>query len=185
MLKNYGGIWSDATVYCNRPVDQWLDKSMGFFAFSQPVADRLVASWFLFGERNNLIIDRWYERVLKFWENKRLPFIWTSILPSRYRRKLRRVDYYWFHELFNQMYYSEVAVRELWDSTIKIGCDTASRQGPHFLVPYQTYLTNSYDSAEALKVIKEQKEKPPVYKLTSGVKDSFVLSYLIETVLEF
>ena len=117
---------------------------------------------------------------------------WTSILPSdSYRYKLKRsVNYFWFHELFNQIYYSEAAVRELWDSTRKIDCDIASRQGPHFFSEPK-YLTNSSDSAEALKVIKEQKEKPPVYKLMKSIKsiksikDSLVLSYLMGTVLEF
>src|SRR5215204_6158521 len=35
LLKSYGGIWSDATGYCNRPVSEWLFQHTydGFFVF--------------------------------------------------------------------------------------------------------------------------------------------------------
>ncbi len=65
---------------------------------------------------------------------------------------------------------------------------TKSQAHDHANTIWMYWHDDSSDNAEALKVIKEQKQKPPVYKLTRGIKsikDSLVLSYLIETVLEF
>jgi hypothetical protein len=44
LLHEYGGVWVDATLYCNRPLDEWLEPVLGegLFAFSRPAPDRLV-----------------------------------------------------------------------------------------------------------------------------------------------
>jgi len=36
LLHEFGGIWVDATLFCNRPLDEWLPSAMteGFFAFA-------------------------------------------------------------------------------------------------------------------------------------------------------
>jgi len=36
LLHEFGGIWVDATLLCNRPLDEWLPSTMteGFFAFA-------------------------------------------------------------------------------------------------------------------------------------------------------
>ena len=38
LLRTHGGVWTDATVYCNRPLDDWLEElvASGFFAFDNP-----------------------------------------------------------------------------------------------------------------------------------------------------
>lgn len=38
LLAQHGGVWADATVYCLRPLDDWLFNVLesGFFAFDRP-----------------------------------------------------------------------------------------------------------------------------------------------------
>src|SRR5262249_37436294 len=49
LLKQYGGLWVDATCFCCKPLDEWLGEytASGFFAFPDPARDRLLSSWFL------------------------------------------------------------------------------------------------------------------------------------------
>ena len=58
LIKKYGGLWVDATTYCTRPLDEWLEDYIekGFFAFSfDRTSDRMIASWFLYGDKENYI----------------------------------------------------------------------------------------------------------------------------------
>lgn len=51
LLARHGGVWADATLYCSRPLDDWLPSNtspMGFFCFRSP-EDFLYHSWFLVG----------------------------------------------------------------------------------------------------------------------------------------
>lgn len=50
LLAREGGAWTDATVLCARPLDDWLPACLeqeGFFAFRHLAGDRPLASWFL------------------------------------------------------------------------------------------------------------------------------------------
>ncbi len=58
LLAQYGGVWADATLYCNRALDDWLLKHTndnGFFAFRSP-AVFLYHSWFLAGRPSNALV---------------------------------------------------------------------------------------------------------------------------------
>src|SRR5690606_23656915 len=41
LLYRHGGVWTDATAMCARPLDDWLPERMstGFFAFARPTPD--------------------------------------------------------------------------------------------------------------------------------------------------
>src|ERR1700736_2319609 len=61
LLREFGGVWVDATLLCNRPLDEWLPGLMseGFFAFASPAADRPLSSNFLSaGWDNDLVATR-------------------------------------------------------------------------------------------------------------------------------
>jgi hypothetical protein len=50
LIARHGGVWADATLYCNRPLDAWLPSSMGSeetFLFRAPGQPFLFHSWFL------------------------------------------------------------------------------------------------------------------------------------------
>lgn len=58
LLAQYGGVWADATLYCVRALDSWLEKNLsggGFFAFRSPEV-HLYHSWFLAGFPDNPIV---------------------------------------------------------------------------------------------------------------------------------
>ena len=68
LLKQYGGVWADATLWCVRPLDDWIDSacaSTGFFAYDKPGPDRPISSWFLAADRYCRIIDLWHSAVLQ------------------------------------------------------------------------------------------------------------------------
>jgi hypothetical protein len=113
LLHEYGGVWVDATLYCNRPLDEWLMNhfSEGFFAFSKPHGNIMVASWFLAAEEHNLIIEDWYAAVIEFWAQNN-----------------SAKAYFWFHHLFRQIYESIPEVANKWNKVNHISAD-----GPHSL----------------------------------------------------
>lgn len=49
LLAKFGGVWTDATTYCHRPLDDWLPLPAvsGFFVFSDPGPDRWFDNWFI------------------------------------------------------------------------------------------------------------------------------------------
>jgi mannosyltransferase OCH1-like enzyme len=67
LLKNHGGFWVDSTVFCVKSLDEWINEYTinGFFAYSFiEVCDRKISSWFLYGEKDNYIINKWYDSVI-------------------------------------------------------------------------------------------------------------------------
>ena len=55
LLALYGGVWADASLYCNRPLDDWLPSSVsrdGLFCFRSR-EHFLYHSWFLAGDPSN------------------------------------------------------------------------------------------------------------------------------------
>ena len=66
LLKKYGGVWADATLWCVRPLDDWIESvcnRSGFFAYDKPSPDRPVSSWFLAVSKDSRIVDLWYSAV--------------------------------------------------------------------------------------------------------------------------
>ena len=84
LLEKYGGCWCEATLFCNKSLDKWLINhiSSGFFGFCNPSHDRLIASWFLYCEKNNYIIKEWKKITINYWINHN-----------------EKDHYYWFHHL--------------------------------------------------------------------------------------
>ena len=121
LLKKYGGIWCDATVWCNKPLNEWITHYTDFFAFSKPAPDRLIASWFLASSPNNYIITNWHEKVTMYWRYRTVPH-----------------NYFWFHYLFNELFQNDKQFREKWESTTPIECPINSSDGPHHFAPYTT-----------------------------------------------
>ena len=111
LLNEYGGVWVDATLYCNKPLDDWLDLSSheGFFAFSRPAPDRLISSWFLACNYNNLIIKRWAAKVYTYWSGRK-----------------QTNDYFWFHNIFLELCYEDPLINYMWHKVRRISAD-----GPH------------------------------------------------------
>lgn len=143
LLAKYGGVWVDATCFCCKPLDEWLYSyiKFGFFAFSNPGRDRLIASWFLAAERDSYIVCHWADNVNKYWSlnvltpaNKivnekiykiisydyRITSVWFSWFFFRY---LKVYPYFWFHYKFNQAFCKNKVFRQNWGSSEKFRAD--------------------------------------------------------------
>ncbi len=70
LLAKFGGVWADATTWCAKPLDLWIERvteDRGFFAYSKPGPDRPIASWFLAAQENNYIADKFQLAVDNLW----------------------------------------------------------------------------------------------------------------------
>ncbi len=147
LLNQHGGIWVDATCYCMKPINSWLNKYMknGFFAFSNPSRDRLISSWFMASEPNNIITREFAKIVNNYWlENPKMfkinnlnlikrfilkiylvftghmnNSIDTSYWFSNFTSKILKIyPYFWFHYLFYKLYTKYSECKLLWDKHI-------------------------------------------------------------------
>ncbi len=143
LLAKYGGVWVDATCFCCKPLNEWLDRYIksGFFAFSNPGRDRLIANWFLAADRESYIACQLADSVNKYWSinvltpaNKivakklielisydyRITSIWFSWV---FFKHLKVYPYFCFHYKFNQAYCKNKVFRRNWDSSEKFCAD--------------------------------------------------------------
>ena len=92
LMSQYGGVWIDATVWCHRPLDDWLPMvaMSGFFAFKNPHKDRLIENWFLASMPNHPLAMEWEKALTEsFYSLKQRPpyYFWTMYM---FERALRR-----------------------------------------------------------------------------------------------
>ena len=161
LLKQFGGLWVDSTTFCNKPLNDWLPSYIneGFFAFSNPGHDRLLSSWFLYSDKNNYIIDKWYNETIKYYTINNTPH-----------------TYYWFHYLFGDLYKLDNAVKEIWDKVPKL-----SANDPHYLQGADRL--NKFSIETKLNI---DNKIAPLYKLTYRYKGlvtkASTLYYLYSTI---
>ena len=143
LLRKYGGVWVDSTVFCLRPLDEWLHAKLpsGFFAFARPGPDRMLSTWFLAAHAPHELVEDWYRRTSVYWEGRD-----------------SRDCYFWFHKLFAEGYDADAAFRAAWDSTPEV-----SACGPYHFGPHAPTLLNPI-SAEDRHMV--DTASYPVLKLT-------------------
>lgn len=199
LLARHGGVWVDATCFCQKPLDDWLPDVMteGFFAFDRPGEDRRISSWFLAGRPDNTIVKEYAEAANSFWvENKRIewrndkPILNGIIRKSKIDRFLRKNShiwyhpffvkflkirsYYWFHYLFEKLYQERPHIKLQWEKVPKISAD----------IPHRIWNDGLFSPLKpAIKEAIDQK-RDPLYKLTwkyesSQLEHSSNLSYLL------
>ncbi|WP_425310586.1 capsular polysaccharide synthesis protein [Falsirhodobacter halotolerans] len=110
LLYRHGGIWADATSYCNTPLDDWIVPVMsaGFFAFKSPAPNRPLSSWFIASEQENLLITDLARRVESYWE-----------------KRISADEYFWFHGLFRNMLRKNPRAAELWQNVPELSAKEA------------------------------------------------------------
>ncbi len=143
LLARYGGIWTDATCYCQRPLADWLGDKLtsGFFAFAWTgdtyrVA-RELSMWFLASSRGNQLVQGWRDAANSYWAHnpnlKRRPkvgryFEWLSRSPRTtqywFSYPLTKVfkiyPYFWMSFLFNDVIRRDARARQIWQATPKL-----------------------------------------------------------------
>ena len=179
LLKQYGGVWADATVFCLRPLDTWLPEyyATGFCAFRNPGPDRLFSSWFLAAEVENPIVAALHNAYVKFMnsqefsnqdtefgraaikalepilnKNARRTIRWLS---PRLQERVQAYPYFILHYTFNKVVLTSPELRALWDQARPLNASS-----PQSL---QDYAREKHALAKALYMI--DREVWPLQKL--------------------
>lgn len=197
LLAHHGGVWTDATCLCIRPLDDWLLPYMksGFFAFSRPGPDRLLSSWFLAAEPGNILPTRLFSQLHSYWDshifrNEEREF--TVNVLQRLLRGSARTRGWWFsrpvaewlsvhprnfvvHYAFEKLIREDPSCAEIWDRTPKVSAHPLHRpQLGGLLSPLSEELRSQIDRQDV-----------PLYKTSWRVDDdkipaSSVLAYLLD-----
>ncbi|NUQ82470.1 MAG: hypothetical protein HUU10_12730 [Bacteroidetes bacterium] len=181
LLSRYGGVWADATCLCLQPLDEWIDKAMGdgFFAFSNPGADRLLSSWFLAAVPGNPLVLDWKNRSNRYWKEHAFPtrapasiqkfsgrlfsrttsltWLWFTPVVSKW---LKLYPYYWFHYQFERVVSSSHVAATIWKNRVDFEASI-----PHFFQLYGLYKPYSDDIHAFL-----DSQRTPMAKLTWKIK---------------
>lgn len=144
LLARFGGVWCDATTICAKPLMQWLSANAvdrGFFAFSRPGPDRMIASWFLYAVQDGYMITGLRDAVRAYWSHRQT-----------------RDDYFWLHNLFEQQTISDPEFHRLWQQPPHIPARHLFHFAPNAPRLGQPPTDNDYAVLAT--------EKWPVFKLT-------------------
>lgn len=142
LLKEYGGIWLDATVYCSASLDSWVDDKMGpdnFFAFRNPGRDRMISNWMFAAEPDSAILGCILYEYITFFESNVFPNQNTNLgeqliallkpvlnvdarstmewISPAVTRGLGIYPYFIFHYLFNKMILENRTCRRMWEQS--------------------------------------------------------------------
>jgi hypothetical protein len=152
LLHKYGGVWVDASVFCTRPLDEWIydHAPEGFFGYEKPRFDKLISSWFLVASKGNVVIKKWHDKTMKFWSvGPVAPKLISKVVQKCFHvlfklkqawivkglmwpmKRIGIFPYFWFHYLFDKLYARDDEVRAIWDRVPKLAAD-----GPHTLIHY-------------------------------------------------
>jgi hypothetical protein len=101
LLLARGGVWADATLFCSRPLDDWLGSvaGQGLFMFSGPRPYRSCEIWFMAAAAENPVLAAWRDTVAAYWQAFSRPH-----------------HYYWMEFLLDLALARDPAAREVWDS---------------------------------------------------------------------
>ena len=175
LLQKYGGVWADATCFCNKPLNDWLFDYLqnDFFVFDRPGPDRMISSWFMAGTKESYIINAYQKAVNNYWAANAGVTLIESSKWAWLRKYLERYDtsiwfrpfitktlkvhpYFWFHYTFRQVYLADDRFKKSWDSTPKISAD----------IPHKPQIMGLLNPLNAEIKTEIDNKVSPVYKLT-------------------
>jgi hypothetical protein len=115
LLNKFGGIWVDATTFCDMPLNNWLPNNIteGFFTFSWPrkkCINHKISSYFIYSEKGGYIINELEKAIIQYFKDYQTP-----------------QEYFWLHRLFGLRYTLDPLFKNAHDKTPCI--DAAC--GPH------------------------------------------------------
>lgn len=101
LLKAHGGVWADATLFCTKPLDDWLPATE-LFSFSRPRPYRYLDIWFLAATAGSPALAAWHEMVQQYWSHFRRPH-----------------HYYWMEYLFEFLCAEDPTAAHAWEAMPK------------------------------------------------------------------
>ena len=69
LLAEYGGVWADASCFCHKPLDAWIDEytKSGFFAFDKPNERKLMDNWFMASHKDCYLTQKVRDESNAYW----------------------------------------------------------------------------------------------------------------------
>lgn len=163
LLDRFGGVWADATTYCRKPLDEWIDDACrsGFFAYHRPASDRVISNWFLAAHKGNPIPQILFRELTKF------------------LKKNKEYPYFIFHHIFEGLAKNNLTFKNIWHETSKI-----SAVPPHLL--FHNGLLNSITDELKVKITESEAH---MFKLSwkideTNYTENTVMYYLLNSDLE-
>jgi len=158
ILNRHGGVWADSTLFCNKPLDSWLEIKDSFI-FTR--GDRIMDNWFMAADDNSYLIEKLYEITIKWWT-------WRIKETDQYEQR-----YAWMHMLLGELLNKDPKAMEVvrnWDH-IDVLHDIYNRQNGygwrgrsgHYFTPYYQFF---YESVTPEFKNRIDSKIDPVYKLT-------------------
>jgi Leucine-rich repeat (LRR) protein len=173
LLQKTGGVWVDATTFCNLSLSNWLPNFIkeGFFAFERPSYEILISSWFFYSEKNHIITTKWIEQCNYFFKAN---------------DNSKEYDYLFLHHLFNALYANDKLVKNSWDKVPKFIANISNTGvGPMFLQTLDLFNNTSEGIISTIN-----SKMIPLFKLTykcdfeNKYNDKTILYYLFSTIEE-
>jgi len=165
ILNKFGGLWVDATTFCNKPLDSWLQLYIneGFFTFSWTDKSiyHKITSWFIYSEKNIYLIRELESAVIKYFKDYNKP-----------------QQYFWLHRLFGIKYMSDEQFKMIYDKVPSINASP----GPH---TFANKALNRVLTLEEKMLI--DSDSIPFYKLSYKVqiktkKPKLIFNYITESI---
>ena len=152
LLSKYGGVWADATTFCTKPLDEWIEgcSESGFFVFHKPGRDRVMSIWFVASQKDSPICDKLCNNLRSYWieNNFNKPNGFQRKLISKLSKKFNRSDrttkhwfnpvvtkilkvypYFVFHYMFERLVFEDDECKAIWMKTKKVSADL-----PHLIL---------------------------------------------------
>ncbi|MFL6603936.1 MAG: capsular polysaccharide synthesis protein [Steroidobacteraceae bacterium] len=147
LLHEYGGVWVDATAFCNVPLDDWLPLAAdtGFFAFAFRGLEHPLGTWFLAAEPGNSLLAKWAAHAMRYWH-----------------RRERTDEYFWLRLQFGELCASDKQALRAWQDVPRI----SAAEPPHTI---QLWMYEDYNAVKS-----RIDWTVPVFKLTHRLDASLL-----------
>lgn len=113
LLKNYGGVWADATMLCMQPLDHWVHEAVepsGLWVYHCPSGNEIInngpACWFIVSKKNDYMINEWKNECDNYWLSNNHIY-----------------EYFWLDEWFHNLLKKDDKFNELWSKTPFLFCE--------------------------------------------------------------
>jgi hypothetical protein len=138
LLSKHGGVWTDATMVCMRPLDDWLQdmiNSSRVWMYHGRENCNLLASWFIVAKKHSYMMNAWKDKCDEFWS----------------KIKTDDVDYFFMDTLWKEVYESDNKFREEWSKVSSICCEDEG----------QAHMLNGHVNGKEPHLQKIISENPP------------------------
>lgn len=168
LLNQYGGVWLDASIIMNKPIDWFINKEGNIFdliAFYREVTTvndtyPVLESWFLIAPKESRYIKKW----LKVFEPVEV------IGSSCYFQKIKnRIDYLEIKQKISPPDYlivylaNQITMKEIKNCNLSLYLSDKSAYLLQDTLGWRAYKTHAY-----LALLDAPNSVSPIYKLTSG-----------------